>query len=59
MSRSTPIAPLRYALVATGVTFILGLGTLTQVWRSGWSWGVGHSPAPTVSVSRRIGASPQ
>ena len=43
MSRSTPIAPLRYALVATGVIFILGLDTLTQVWRSGWSWGVGHS----------------
>src|SRR6185503_14074510 len=43
MTRSTPIAPLRYALVATGVTFILGLPTLTQVWRSGGSWGVGHS----------------
>ena len=43
MSRSTPIAPLRYALAATGVIFILGIYTLTQVWPSGWSWGVGHS----------------
>ena len=43
MSRSTPIAPLRYALPATGVIFILGIYTLTQVWPSGWSWGVGHS----------------
>jgi hypothetical protein len=43
MSGSTRITDLRYALVAIGVIFILGLQTLATVWHSGWSWGVGHS----------------
>src|SRR5512133_3415356 len=43
MPRSTGITSLRYALVATGVIFILGIQTLAWVWHSGWSWGVGHS----------------
>jgi uncharacterized protein DUF6632 len=43
MTGSTRIAPLRYALIGTGVIFILGIQTLAWVWPSGWSWGVGHS----------------
>jgi hypothetical protein len=43
MTGSTRIAALRYALIGTGVIFILGIQTLAWVWPSGWSWGVGHS----------------
>ena len=43
MTTPNRIAALRYALIAVGVTFILGLETLSIVWPSGWSWGVGHS----------------
>lgn len=43
MPGSTRLAPLRYAMIATGVIFILGIQTLALVWPSGWSWGVGHS----------------
>src|SRR4051812_23852808 len=43
MTRPDRIAALRYALIAVGVTFIVGLETLATVWPSGWSWGVGHS----------------
>jgi hypothetical protein len=43
MSGPTRIAALRYALIATGVIFILGIDTLSQIWPSGWSWGMGSS----------------
>lgn len=43
MTNSTRIAALRYAMIATGVIFILGIYTLARVWPSGWSWGVGQS----------------
>ena len=43
MTRPDRIAALRYALIAVGVTFIIGLETLATVWPSGWSWGMGHS----------------
>ncbi len=43
MTTPNRIAALRYALIAVGATFILGLKTLSIVWPSGWSWGVGHS----------------
>ena len=43
MTGSTATAALRYALIAVGLIFILGIYTLIQVWPSGWSWGVGHS----------------
>ena len=43
MTRPDRIAALRYALIAVGVTFIVGLETLATVWPSGWSWGTGHS----------------
>src|SRR5215468_2137826 len=33
---------LRVALLLVGVTFIVGVYTLTLVWPSGWSWHVGH-----------------
>ena len=34
---------LQIALVAVGVTFIVGLYSLIMVWPSGWSWHAGHS----------------
>ena len=38
---------LRIALRLIGVTFILGIYALTQVWPSGWSWhGCPHSALP-------------
>jgi hypothetical protein len=40
---ATRIAILRYAMIAIGVTFMLGIYTLSLVWPSGWSWGVVHS----------------
>ena len=43
MTGSTATAALRYALIATGLIFILGISALIRVWPSGWSWGVGHS----------------
>lgn len=43
MTTPNRIAALRYALIAVGATFILGLKTLSIVWPSGWSWGVGPS----------------
>ena len=34
---------LRIALVAVGVTFIVGIYSLVIVWPSGWSWHADHS----------------
>ena len=33
---------LRVALQLVGVTFIVGIYTLTLIWPSGWSWHTGH-----------------
>jgi len=35
---------LRVALVLVGLTFIVGIYTLTIVWPSGWSWHTGPTP---------------
>ena len=43
MTGTTRIAALRYALIATGAIFIVGIYTLAQIWPTGWTWGVGHS----------------
>lgn len=43
MSGTTRLTALRYAMLATGAIFVFGIYPLTQVWPSGWSWGVGHS----------------
>jgi hypothetical protein len=34
---------LRSSLIAIGAIFMVGIWTLSKVWSSGWSWGVGHS----------------
>jgi len=34
---------LRYAMIAVGLIFIAGIWTLSVVWPSGWSWGMGPS----------------
>jgi len=36
------IKHLRVALQLVGVTFIVGIYTLTLIWPSGWSWHTGH-----------------
>lgn len=45
MTNATRITTLRYALIATGLIFTFGIFPLTQIWKSGWAWGVasGHS----------------
>jgi hypothetical protein len=37
------VAILRYAMIAIGLIFIAGIWTLSVVWPSGWSWGMGPS----------------
>jgi hypothetical protein len=37
------MALLRYSMIAIGAIFIAGIWSLSVVWPSGWSWGVGHS----------------
>jgi hypothetical protein len=34
---------LRYAMIAIGLIFIAGIWTLSVVWPSGWTWGMGPS----------------
>ncbi|MGA8767152.1 MAG: DUF6632 domain-containing protein [Candidatus Acidiferrales bacterium] len=44
MSKDSGIAPLRVALAAVGIIFIVGVYPLTIVWPSGWAWHMsGHS----------------
>lgn len=43
MTSQTRLTVLRYLLIVTGAIFAFGLYPLTQLWASGWSWGVGHS----------------
>lgn len=43
MTSSVRIPALRYAMVATGVIFTIGIFPLTRLWPGGWSWGAGHS----------------
>ncbi len=43
MTSTTRVTYLRYALIATGAIFLVGIFPLTKIWPSGWSWGSGHS----------------
>ena len=38
MSDRSAVTALRYALVVTGVIFVVGIFVLMQVWPSGWQW---------------------
>ena len=42
IAETSRIKYLRFALQAVGVTFIVGIYALTQVWPSGWAWHMGH-----------------
>jgi hypothetical protein len=44
MSEANRIKYLRVALLLVGVTFIVGIYTLTIIWPSGWSWHTGQTP---------------
>ena len=44
MSEANRIKYLRIALLLVGVTFIVGIYTLTIIWPSGWSWHTGQMP---------------
>jgi hypothetical protein len=48
MSTTNRVTALRYAMIGTGLIFIVGLPILlfTPLWPSGWSWGTGHSHYP-------------
>jgi hypothetical protein len=52
MSITTRITALRYAMIGTGLIFIIGVPILllTPVWSSGWAWGTGHSHYPLMFV---------
>jgi hypothetical protein len=44
MGNNSNLTPLRVALVAIGIIFMVGVYPLTIVWRSGWVWHTsGHS----------------
>lgn len=43
------LAPLRIALVAIGIIFIVGVYPLTILWPSGWTWHVG-GPNPYLQM---------
>ena len=44
MGNNSNLTPLRVALVAVGIIFIVGVYPLTIVWQSGWVWHTsGHS----------------
>ena len=44
MSEENRIKYLRIALLLVGVTFIVGIYTLTIIWPSGWTWHTGQMP---------------
>ena len=44
MSEENRIKSLRIALLLVGVTFIVGIYTLTIIWPSGWTWHTGQMP---------------
>jgi hypothetical protein len=44
MFEANRIKYLRIALLLVGVTFIVGIYTLTIIWPSGWSWHTGPVP---------------
>ena len=44
MSEANRIKYLRIALLLVGVTFIVGIYTLTVFWPSGWTWHTGPMP---------------
>jgi hypothetical protein len=44
MSEANRIKYLRIALLLVGVTFIVGIYTLTVIWPSGWTWHTGPMP---------------
>ena len=44
MSEANRIKYLRIALLLVGVTFIVGIYTLTVIWPSGWTWHRGPMP---------------
>jgi len=44
MANNNHVTPLRVALVAVGIIFIVGIYPLTVLWPSGWAWHAsGHS----------------
>jgi hypothetical protein len=44
MSEANRIKYLRIMLLLVGVTFIVGIYTLTVIWPSGWTWHTGPMP---------------
>lgn len=44
MSEANRIKYLRTTLLLVGVTFIVGIYTLTVIWPSGWTWHTGPMP---------------
>lgn len=51
MSNTDRLSYLRIALIAVGITFVVGLYLLMVVWPSaGWTWHTGHSDYPLMII---------
>lgn len=52
MDNNSSLTPLRVALVAVGIIFIVGVYPLTIVWPSGWAW---HASGPSTYLQMILG----
>jgi hypothetical protein len=52
MDNNSSLTPLRVALVAIGIIFIVGIYPLTILWRSGWAW---HTSGPSTYLQMILG----
>jgi hypothetical protein len=52
MENADRLTPLRVALVAVGIIFIIGVYPLTIVWPSGWAW---HMGGPSMYLQMILG----
>jgi hypothetical protein len=52
MGNNQDLTPLRVALVAIGIIFIVGVYPLTIIWPSGWAW---HMSGPSTYLQMILG----
>lgn len=52
MDNNSSLTPLRVALVAIGIIFIVGIYPLTILWSSGWAW---HTSGPSTYLQMILG----
>ena len=52
MGNNSNLTPLRVALVAIGIIFVVGVYPLTILWPSGWAW---HTSGPSTYLQMILG----